>query len=113
MKRRKASKKVQRLVKPLLDETSVSESEPTVRLDQSNRSRESARPEEDIVHAILSAMTDPLVIYNSDGIITRANDTAKTAFGFDPTGMRQQQILQEIDLRFPDGRSMNRSEGVV
>jgi PAS domain S-box-containing protein len=64
------------------------------------------RLEGEKVRAVLSSMADPLLMYDAEGILTDASDTATEIFGFDPRGMHQRDILEKIDLRMLDGRRM-------
>ena len=66
--------------------------------------------QEGLVRAVISAMADPLFVYDSRGKVVDANDAAKSSYGFDPVGLGQQEIIEKAKLRLLDGRKMEPAE---
>lgn len=60
--------------------------------------------------AVFDAMSEAVLTYNAVGVLRRANPSAMAAFGFDPAGMPVEELAQRIELRHPDGRSVELEE---
>jgi PAS domain S-box-containing protein len=75
-------------------------------LQQSKRAAEEAQHRADELNAVFAAMTDAVIIYGGDGVPLKANPTAINILGFDPAGMKRQELIRMLSLRFSDGRSV-------
>lgn len=53
--------------------------------------------------ATVTAMTEAVIIFNIEGQAIRANPAALEVFGVDPVGMDQQELLDLLAIRRPDG----------
>jgi PAS domain S-box-containing protein len=73
-------------------------------LQQSKRAAAEAQHRADELNAVFAAMTDAVIIYGGDGVPIKANPTAINILGFDPAGMKRQELIQMLSLRFSDGR---------
>ncbi len=54
--------------------------------------------------AVFTAMMDAVIVYNAEGKVIKANPAAIEAYGFDPTGINQEELVRKLQLRYPDGR---------
>jgi PAS domain S-box-containing protein len=58
------------------------------------------------LNAIITSIDDAVNVYSSEGVLTHANPAAVAEFGFDPTGLTRETLLQRISPRHPDGRPL-------
>jgi PAS domain S-box-containing protein len=56
------------------------------------------------LEAIFVAITNPVIIYNAQNIVVRANPATLAALGFNPVGYRPLDVIRKLDFRYPDGR---------
>ncbi|MFA6216757.1 MAG: PAS domain S-box protein [Candidatus Omnitrophota bacterium] len=55
---------------------------------------------------IFAAVADPLLIYDQQGTVVKANKAAIDALGFDPTELSDQNLLEKISLSFVNGKKL-------
>ena len=48
------------------------------------------------LNAIITSIDDAVNVYSSEGVLTHANPAAVAEFGFDPTGLTRETLLQRI-----------------
>lgn len=72
--------------------------------------RAQAEQRADELDAVFAALAEPIVIYNAEGSLVKANPAAVAAYGLDPTNMDgallvdQWKLARKMALRTPDGR---------
>ncbi len=54
--------------------------------------------------AIFNPIGDPLLAYDAQGIVIRANPAMTSTLGHDPCGMRCEEVVAALAVRYPDGR---------
>ena len=59
---------------------------------------------------IFDAIVDPMIAYNADGIVIKANPAMRMVLGRDPTGMTEVEVAQVLSMRHPDGTLVNEKE---
>lgn len=70
-------------------------------------SRESARQAHQTavqIEAIFNALSDSVIVYNAQGIITQANSQAIALYGFDPIRMAREQVINQLELTDENGQ---------
>lgn len=48
--------------------------------------------------AIISSLAEPLLLYNTEGLVVQANPAAVQDIGFDPVGMHRQKLRERIEI---------------
>ncbi len=71
---------------------------------QAQEQKERAQLERAGTDAILEAMADAVLVYDAAGRVARANQAATALFGFPPTGLSDDELLQGESITYPDGR---------
>jgi len=66
--------------------------------------REDAERRADELDAVFDAMLDAVIVYDADGVVTRANRAATTTIEVDPAGVHRAQLIQAFATRTLDGR---------
>lgn len=56
------------------------------------------------LNAIIDALYDPVMVYDREGLIYRANAGAVRAHGFDPSHSHRNETNRKLVIRHPDGR---------
>jgi PAS domain S-box-containing protein len=64
---------------------------------------EEARAHADELDAIFNAISDSVVVFDDQNVLQKANPAAIQTYGFDPNGMLQADLIQKLNLRYPDG----------
>ncbi len=59
---------------------------------------------------IFAAIVDPMIAYNADGIVIKANPAMVMTLGRDPAGMSEAEVAQALAMRRPDGTLMHEME---
>lgn len=54
--------------------------------------------------AVFMAMSDPLLVYDADGITVSANPAAVALYGFSPVGKDRQTLIKQLSLSHFEGR---------
>jgi PAS domain S-box-containing protein len=60
--------------------------------------------------AIIAAMSDGVLVFDTDGRLVRANPATVALMGFDPTSLSAVELAREVSLRQPDGRLLTADE---
>jgi len=58
------------------------------------------------LEAILSSLSEAVEVYGIDGMSMRANSAAKACYGFDPSGMGVDALVNKVALRYMDGQAV-------
>ncbi|HZD60835.1 MAG TPA: SpoIIE family protein phosphatase [Anaerolineae bacterium] len=58
------------------------------------------------LYALINAISDPVVIVNTNGKIQMLNQAAINTYGFDPTGKNMAELAKRIRLRYLDGQEI-------
>ena len=56
-----------------------------------------------LLEAVVSSISDAVMVYNAEGIIVRANSAAIAQNGFDPTGLSQKELIGQVCVKRPEG----------
>lgn len=64
----------------------------------------------DELDAVFDAMTDAVLVYDDQGKMLKANRAAVAGYGFDPVGLRREELGARISARYPDGRPVPADE---
>jgi PAS domain S-box-containing protein len=72
--------------------------------------REDAERRATEMDAVFSSMSDPVIIYNSDGIAVKATPSAAWVYGFDPVGISSDKLKEKLSVRHSDGASLQPDE---
>ena len=72
--------------------------------DREAGTREDAERRADELDAVFDAMLDAVIVYDADGVVTRANRVAATTTAVDPVGVHRAQLIQAFATRTMDGR---------
>ncbi len=59
---------------------------------------------------IFNAIVDPMIAYNAEGIVMKANPAMVLTLGRDPAGMSVAEVAQALAMRRPDGTLMHEME---
>lgn len=62
--------------------------------------------------AIFASISDPVIVYGADGVITSANAAAKDYLNFDPVGLREEQVLERISSEISGDKMPGREDAV-
>ncbi|MHB1134862.1 MAG: PAS domain S-box protein [Chloroflexota bacterium] len=57
--------------------------------------------------AVFAAMSDAVLVYDTEGTIVRANPAAHAIYGFEPQNMPRERLLQRMAMRHSDGRPVH------
>jgi len=77
---------------------------------QEEQSAAEAQRRADELDAVFAALTEPVVIYDADGSLVKANPAAISSFGFDPVGEDRATLMQKVAINHRDGRNMTADE---
>jgi len=64
--------------------------------------REEAERRADELDAVFDAMLDAVIVYDADGVVTRANRIASTAADIDPMGLGRAELVRAFETRTLD-----------
>ena len=56
------------------------------------------------IEAIFNALSDSVIVYNAQGVITQANSQAIALYGFDPVRMARDQVISNLELTDENGQ---------
>ncbi len=56
--------------------------------------------------AVITALPDPLLIYDAQGTVLRVNPATRTLIKFDPTGRNLLDLSHMVTIRYPDGHTL-------
>lgn len=56
--------------------------------------------------AILATVQSPILVYDTDGTVTRVNQATIEVLGFDPIGCSGDQLREQLSISYPDGQSV-------
>jgi PAS domain S-box-containing protein len=87
------------LASMIIDRSRLDERERKARRDAERRAAE--------LDATFASLVEPVIIYSSDHIAVNANPAAAASFGFDPTGMIQEDIVEKLDSKQAFGGRSN------
>jgi diguanylate cyclase (GGDEF)-like protein/PAS domain S-box-containing protein len=73
-------------------------------------SAQEAQRQANELEIIIRSMADAVVVYDSRGILRQANAAAIKTFGFDPIGLSRAQVVDRLDVRYPEGRPLSLEE---
>ena len=59
---------------------------------------------------IFNAIEDPMIAYNTDGTVIKANPAIVKTLGRDPAGMSVAEVARQLAMRHPDGTLMHEME---
>ena len=62
-----------------------------------------ARQRADELEAVFAGMDEAVMVYDTMGRPTKANQAAVRAYGFDPVGSDRETRARALNLRYPDG----------
>ena len=62
------------------------------------------------LEAIFNALADPVIIYDAEGVLVRANPAAVKAYGLDPVHAGRKAMARSMRVRFSDGRAAGEEE---
>ncbi|GAB4252743.1 MAG: SpoIIE family protein phosphatase [Thermoleophilia bacterium] len=56
--------------------------------------------------AMFDALTDAVLIHDEEAVVIRANPAAIATYGFNPVGIRRNELLERLYVRHPDGERL-------
>jgi len=58
------------------------------------------------LEVVFNTITEPILIYDADGVIRRANQAAVEIYGLNPIGMDRAELAKRNNIRRPDGKGV-------
>lgn len=62
------------------------------------------------ITAVFDTVSDAIIVYDANGIVTRVNQAAIQGYGFDPTGMDYLHLSERLTIKNPQGVPRSKDE---
>jgi two-component system, OmpR family, phosphate regulon sensor histidine kinase PhoR len=56
--------------------------------------------------AVFQAVTEAILVWDVHGTVLRANPAGAALYGFDPVGLKREELIQRLQMRHSDGRPL-------
>lgn len=94
-------------VRTINERLTISALEAQSAAEREARARDEAQRRAGETEAVLAAITDILLVYDTEDRVLRANQAAREVLGRDPVGMTWSEVARSVQLRRVDGQALN------